>query len=96
MIQNFRPQLQRDGDLFIMDGIQKYENEEHSSSQMNKCRIYVQALTLSNIVTPDDKYISIKDQWEDGEIRLSRTRITAPTKKIAYKYWKEWREMLVT
>ena len=48
----WHPQIQREGDVFIMDSVQDSMKDTHIQ-QVNRCRTFLEALTLADITTPD-------------------------------------------
>ena len=50
------PACPRKGDAFIMDSVGK-EVKEEIANQINRCRIFLHCITLTDIATPDGKYL---------------------------------------
>ena len=48
----WHPQIQREGDVFIMDSAQD-SMKDPQIQQVSRCRIFIEALTLADITTPD-------------------------------------------
>ena len=56
------PTIQRGNDTFIMDLIGK-DTSNGLAILINSCRLYLQAITVANITTPDDVSLDKKDSY---------------------------------
>ena len=89
----WHPQIQREGDVFIMDSIQDSMEDSHIQ-QVNRCRIFLEALTLADITTPDGTQL-------DSNIIIGRknksnySNLDWPTQNsICAEGWKVWTTFL--
>ena len=89
----WKPQTQREGGVFIMDIIRDNMEDSHIQ-QVNRCRTFLEALTLADISTPDGTQL-------DSNILIGRinkasySRLDWPTQKpIHAEGWKVWKLFL--
>jgi hypothetical protein len=81
----------RELDVFLMDRFsQQFEGKD--LHQVNQCRLYVQALTLSDITSIDGRCIE-QDAWKGihGEIQADWPNQGNP----AGSAWRKWRQAVV-
>ena len=87
-------QLQRQNDKLLMDEFIKAGYTGTQLKQLNKCRMFLHAVTLSDIVTIDGKEITINSQngIKDDHGPLYQWPCTRPS--LSIEHWNQWRRVL--
>jgi len=86
-------QIQREHDSFLMDYIPE-ECDKKTSQQINRCRVFLQALTVADITTSDGKQID--RSYLNGKINEAYSSVlTCPHKRdIHKKGWIQWEKFI--
>ena len=85
------PVRQREGYEFLMESFQYYYSGQHLSL-INRCRIYLQVITLSDITTPSVNNI-LPQIWNSEQ--LASGMYTWPRQqRLSEKAWMLWRQCL--
>ena len=93
--EGWTPTKQRKGDKFLMEELHdKYKTDKRLLAQLNRCRMTIQAITLSDITDSKGEIIS-PQQLEGQRPQERRSTITWPSVgPIKKKYWKEWKNCI--
>ena len=87
------PVCQRKGDVFIMDSVGK-EVKEALANQVNRCRIFLHCLTLTDIATPDGKYLDRNVLYRRRNLAFESVLKWSQQKEIYKEGWTVWRKYL--
>ena len=94
MFEQWQPRLQRIQDSFIMDHVPD-EIGEKEAKQINRCRMYLHALTVSDIATSDGKELDRGALRGIKIISFESVHKWSQQKTIYNQGWKEWKLFLV-
>ena len=94
MFEQWQPRLKRIKDSFLMDHVPD-EVGEKEAKQLNRCRMYLHALTVSNIATPDGKELDRGALRGINNISFKSAHKWSQQKQIYNQGWKEWKLFLV-
>ena len=69
----------------------KYKQDKRLISQLNRCRMKIQAITLADITDASGRYLMI-EQLKGNRPQERNSKVEWPTVgNIRKKYWKEWK-----
>ena len=90
--EGWLPKNQRKGGVFLMEELyDKYKTDKRLISQLNRCRMSVQAITLADITDANGRFL-IMDQLEGKRSQERKSKVEWPTVgNIRKKYWKKWK-----
>jgi hypothetical protein len=85
---------QRKNDKFLMDEF-RTQFRGLELKQLNECRMFLHAVTLSDIVSANGQEITI-NSWEGRQEELGQSRYTWPRiqRRLPDPHWKLWRRAL--
>ena len=90
------PPLRRENDKYIMQEITKTETSKTSLRRINRCRLYLRVITLSDIATGDGKQITNWAKQGNLQKRFKR-RLGWPRQSYpSQKSWSAWRKAIKT
>ena len=87
------PACPRKGDAFIMDSVGK-EVKEEIANQVNRCRIFLHCITLTDIATPDGKYLDRNTLYGRRNPAYESVLKWPKQQEIYKEGWTVWRTYL--
>jgi hypothetical protein len=92
--RQWKPSLPRENDVFLMDSFITHGYKKVELQLLNQCRLYLQALTLSDICSADGKDIVIQI-YEGEKLKDRRSTLNWPKQQCpGIAAWKCWRAAL--
>ena len=89
--KEWTPCIQREHDTFIMPELAKYTDNENKLHQLNRCRMYLKVITLSDITNSTGKALcKYAQKGEEHPDRFS-TKHWPTQHNLHPKYWQQWR-----
>ena len=95
IIGQWQPRIQRIYDTFIMEHIPE-GCQAKEATQINRCRMYLRALTVLDITTPDGKELDRGVLRGIRNISFVSVYNWSRQKKIYKQGWKEWKGFLLS
>ncbi len=90
----WKPKRQRVNDQFLMEAFCEAEYKTHELAHLNRCRIWLQVLTLADVISPSGTYIK-ENYLKPGMTRPKRSRWLWPNQiRPKKEIWALWQRAL--